>query len=43
MKDIQEWLGHSSYSTTADLYGHLDYSTKLKTGDVITNSGLIIN
>ena len=23
MKSIQEWLGHASYSTTANLYTHL--------------------
>ena len=27
MKDIQEWLGHASFSTTADIYSHLDYSS----------------
>ena len=29
MKEIQEWLGHSNISTTADIYSHLDYSTKI--------------
>ena len=24
MKEIQAWLGHSNYSTTANLYAHLD-------------------
>ena len=28
MKAIQEWLGHSTYSTTANLYTHLDSNTK---------------
>lgn len=28
MKDIQEWLGHSSYSTTANFYAHLDVGSK---------------
>lgn len=28
MKDIQEWLGHSSYNTTANIYAHLDTSSK---------------
>ena len=31
MKDIQEWLGHSDYSTTANIYAHLDMNSKLKT------------
>ena len=25
MKQIQIWLGHSTFSTTADIYAHLDY------------------
>ena len=29
MKHIQEWLGHSDFSTTANIYAHLDYSSKL--------------
>ncbi|MEC0233823.1 hypothetical protein P4H71_05570 [Paenibacillus kribbensis] len=29
MKEIQEWLGHSHFSTTANIYAHLDYSSKL--------------
>lgn len=24
MKEIQAWLGHSDYGTTANLYAHLD-------------------
>ncbi|MDD5840998.1 MAG: tyrosine-type recombinase/integrase, partial [Gemmiger formicilis] len=24
MKQIQEWLGHSDFSTTANIYSHLD-------------------
>ena len=28
MKDIQSWLGHSNYSTTANIYAHLDDTTK---------------
>ncbi len=28
MKAIQEWLGHSNYRTTADVYSHLDFSSK---------------
>lgn len=29
MKEIQEWLGHSDFSTTADIYSHLDYNSKV--------------
>ena len=28
MKEIQEWLGHSNYSTTANTYTHLETSSK---------------
>lgn len=28
MKEIQEWLGHSNYSTTANCYAHLDSTSK---------------
>ena len=28
LKDVQEWLGHSNISTTADIYGHLDDERK---------------
>ena len=29
MKQIQEWLGHSDFSTTANIYAHLDYNSKI--------------
>jgi len=28
MKHVQEWLGHSTFSTTADIYARLDYKSK---------------
>lgn len=28
VKDIQDWLGHSSYATTANIYAHLDTDSK---------------
>jgi integrase len=28
MKQIQLWLGHSNYTTTADIYAHLDYKAQ---------------
>lgn len=37
MKEIQAWLGHSNYNTTANLYAHLDTSSVNKVGKVITN------
>ena len=35
MKKIQEWLGHSTFSTTADIYAHLDYKSKEGSAGVI--------
>lgn len=32
MKQIQIWLGHSTFSTTADIYAHLDVSAQRETG-----------
>ena len=37
MKEIQAWLGYTNYNTTANLYAHLDTSSVLSTGKVITN------
>ena len=34
MKQIQIWLGHSNFSTIADIYAHLDMSAQMETGDV---------
>ena len=31
MKQIQEWLGHSDYNTTANIYSHLEYESKEET------------
>ena len=42
MKQIQEWLGHSDYSTTANIYAHLDYSSKLDSaGALMSGLGII--
>ena len=38
MKAIQEWLGHSTYSTTANLYAHLDSNTKNISADALANA-----
>lgn len=38
MKDIQAWLGHSNYSTTADLYAHIDITSKTESANVISNA-----
>lgn len=38
MKEIQAWLGHSDFSTTANIYAHLDVSTKEDTGATMADS-----
>ena len=37
MKQIQEWLGHSDFSTTANIYAHLEYSSKISSAGAILN------
>ena len=39
MKQIQEWLGHSDFATTANVYAHLDYNSKLASANAMS-SGL---
>ncbi len=39
LKHIQEWLGHSDFSTTANIYAHLDYSAKISSAQAM-ESGL---
>lgn len=46
MKQIQEWLGHSDFSTTANIYSHLDYESKIMSANVMLeafNLGEIAN
>ncbi|QWU18338.1 Site-specific recombinase XerD [Paenibacillus sophorae] len=38
LKEIQAWLGHSHYSTTANIYVHLEYSSKLSSAQVMSNT-----
>ena len=35
MKAIQEWLGHSTFEVTANIYAHLDYSSKERSAEKI--------
>ena len=37
LKQIQEWLGHSDFSTIANIYAHLDYSSKLSSASAMIN------
>lgn len=41
MKKIQEWLGHSDFSTTANIYAHLDYQSKISSAEaMLTGLGM---
>ena len=37
MKQNQEWLGHSNYATTANIYAHLDIESKQASADAINS------
>ncbi len=37
LKQIQEWLGHSDFSTTANIYAHLDYRSKLSSAKAMVD------
>jgi len=41
MKAIQEWLGHSHFSTTANFYAHLDYDSKRDSANAIGDALMI--
>ena len=38
MKQIQEWLGHSDFSTTANIYSSIEYSSKISSADALAQS-----
>ena len=35
MKQIQDWMGHSEFSTTANIYAHLDYQSKVTSAEAM--------
>ena len=37
LKHIQEWLGHSDFTTTANIYAHLDYKSKITSANEMDN------
>lgn len=37
MKELQEWAGHSSYSTTANIYSHIQAKSKTKLTESLEN------
>jgi len=36
LKSIQEWLGHSDFAITANIYAHLDFNSKLASAEAMT-------
>ena len=36
LKQIQDWLGHSDFAITANIYAHLDFSSKQATAGAMT-------
>jgi integrase len=36
MKEIQDWLGHSTFKTTADSYTHLAFDSKLASANALS-------
>ena len=42
LKEIQDWLGHSDFSTTANIYAHLDKSSKERSAAVLAGAGINI-
>ncbi len=37
MKQVQEWLGHSTFSTTANIYAHIDVDSKMEAANMIAS------
>jgi site-specific recombinase XerD len=40
LKEIQDWLGRSTFATTPDIYAHLDKSSKTNSANTMLKSGL---
>ena len=38
LKEIQDWLGHSDFSTTANIYSHLEYGANVKSANKIAEN-----
>ena len=38
IKGIQDWIGHSSVSTTANIYTYLNYKTKITSANILTGT-----
>lgn len=38
IKEVQVWLGHNNFSTTANIYAHVDYKSKVALAEKIGNA-----
>lgn len=38
MKEIQVWLGHNNLATTADIYSHVEYKSKVNLAEKLANA-----
>ena len=38
LKEIQDWLGHSDFGTTANIYSHLEYGAKMKSAETMAQT-----
>ena len=36
--EIQDWLGHSDFGTTANIYSHLEYGAKMKSAETMAQT-----
>ena len=37
LKAVQDWLGHANFQTTANIYSHLDLSSRVESAETIAN------
>ena len=37
VKQVQEWLGHANFNTTANVYTHLEYASKIQSAKTISD------
>jgi integrase len=37
MKELQDWMGHKSMATTADIYSHVQHKSKQRLSESISS------
>ena len=37
LKAVQDWSGHANFQTTANIYSHLDFSSRVESAETIAN------